>query len=44
MSDTLRTQRDVTRIALRVDDPALSQLVEAQLRDIEKDCYELVRP
>jgi len=31
-------------LGLRVDDPALSQLVEAQLRDIEKDCYELVRP
>ena len=29
-------------LGLRVDDPALAQLVEAQLYDIEKDCYELV--
>jgi phosphatidylserine/phosphatidylglycerophosphate/cardiolipin synthase-like enzyme len=31
-------------LGLRVDDPALSQLVEAQLSDIEKDCYVLVTP
>jgi phosphatidylserine/phosphatidylglycerophosphate/cardiolipin synthase-like enzyme len=31
-------------LGLRVDDPALSQLVEAQLSDIEKDCYDLVTP
>jgi hypothetical protein len=31
-------------LGLRVDDPALAQLVEAQLRDIEKDCYDLVAP
>lgn len=29
-------------LGLRVDDPALSQLIEAQLRDIEQDLYEVV--
>jgi len=29
-------------LGLRVDDPALAQLVEKQLVDIEKDCYDVV--